>query len=101
MLKSVNVPAGMPVIRAAAKVTGTTVNRGYNVASVTRTTTGVYRVDFTDALPSADYFVSCIAAASDLVCRLSVYNASSIQVYFFNLAGAATDPTGFNIVVSR
>jgi len=90
----------MPIVRAAAKVTGTTVNRGYNVTSITSSSTGVFRVNFTSAIENEDYFVSCLPATNDVICRISVYNTNFIQLYFFNNAGAATNPTGFSVIVS-
>ena len=92
---------GAPVQRAAAKVTGTTVNRGFNVASVTTSGTGIFRVNFTNALDSVDYFVSCMTATNDATCRVSTYATTYVQFYFFDAAGAAINPTGFNVIVSR
>lgn len=97
-----NLPlTGSPVVRASAKVTGTTINRGFNAATVTKIGTGTFRLDFADALPSADYYVSCVAANTDVTARVSVYNTGYVQFYFFDAAGAAADPAGFNVMVYR
>lgn len=48
-------------IRAAVQFNGQNgvINYQYNVSSVTRSSTGVYRVNFTSALPSVNYVVQC------------------------------------------
>ena len=90
--------AGTPVTVAAAHVTGTTINRGFNADSVSKIGTGTFRLTFTDALDNVNYFVSCVAASNDVTVRVSVYNTGYVQLYFFDAAGAATDPTGFSVI---
>jgi hypothetical protein len=90
-----------PVIRASAKVTGTTINSGFNADTVTTSGTGIYRLNFDTTIGSANYFVSCIPTGTDVSARISVYNANYIQFYFFDDTGAATNPSGFNVVVYK
>lgn len=95
-----NLPiTGSPLLRAAAKVTGTTVDSGFNIASVAKIAAGTFRVNFTTALSDANFYVTCVAASNDVTARVSVYNTGYIQFFFFDAAGVATDPTGFNVLV--
>jgi hypothetical protein len=95
------VPSGTPLVRAAAKVTGTTINVSHNVSTVTNPSTGIYKVDFTDTFTgTTNYYVSCIASGSNLTARISIQDSAYIQVAFFDDAGAVADPTGFTITAS-
>ena len=97
-----NLPlTGSPVIRASAKVTGTTINVGFNAAAVVKVSTGVFRLDFTNALQNNNYYVSCIASATDVTARVSAYATGNVQFAFFDAAGALVDPSGFNVIIYR
>lgn len=95
-------PHTTPYIRAAANVTGTTINAGFNAATVTTSGTGIFRLNFTNALSTANYYVSALPTGSDLGVRVSIFNTAYVQLLFFNtVTGAAADPTGFSVTVTR
>lgn len=102
LIDTENLPlTGSPVVRVSAKVTGTTINRGFKANAVVKVSTGVFRLDFTNALQDSNYYVSCIASATDVTARISFYSAGSVQFAFFDAAGALADPAGFNVMVYR
>lgn len=88
-------------VRASVKATGTTVNHGFNVASVSKIGTGIFRVNFTDALADTNFIAVANCTSNDLTCRVSTYNTGYVQLYFFDVAGTATDPTGFNALIFK
>ncbi len=92
-----------PLVRAQGQITtsGLTVAGGFNVASVAKQSTGVFRVNFTKAMPNANYAANAIASGTDVTARESVKNTAYVQFYFFDAAGAAADPVGFDFSVSR
>jgi hypothetical protein len=56
-----------------------TINGSFNTSSVTRTSLGIYQVNYTTVMPNANY--AAVAGLSiDSVVRLDVYTTSSIRV---------------------
>lgn len=85
---------------ASARVTTpTTINKGYNMASITKVGTGIYDCVFTDALPDINYVAIAQAESSDAIPRISTKNTGQVRVVFENRAGTAVDPTSFAIKI--
>jgi len=68
--------------RISLSGTTVTINKSYNISSVTRNSTGYYSVSFSNALPDANYSV---------VGSASVNTASSV-FSFFELFGTGSSP---------
>jgi len=88
-------------------VSGTTVtvNNSYNVTSVTRVGTGDYTVNFTNAMPNANYVVSgtCQTTVSYAIAFGIKYNVAptttSCELYTFTVTTAAlVDSTLYGLV---
>jgi hypothetical protein len=80
-----------------------TISASFNVTSVADNGTGQYTVNFTNALPDANYSVqtSCIATAVNAP-RHTQYNTlavGSVVVYSCDTAGGASDPTSFSVAI--
>jgi len=76
-----------------------------NVTSITDGGVGVYTVNFTTAMPDADYAVetSSIATAANAP-RHTQYNTlavGSVVVYCCDTAGGVADPTSFSVAILR
>ena len=85
---------------ASARVTTpTTINKGYNMASITKVGTGIYDCTFTDALPDTNYIALAQAESGDAIARISTKNSGYVRVVFENRAGTAVDPTSFAVKV--
>ena len=85
---------------ASGRITApTTINKSYNVASVTNPGTGIYEITFADAMPDTNYICIGQAESSDLTCRTSTKTSLLVRLLFFNAAGAATAPTSFCFLV--
>lgn len=105
-----NASGNAPIYAARAWVnfngTGTVAIRGSgNVSSVTDNGNGNYTVNFTLALPDANYSVSATAgdnSLSSLVAHVSDLTTSSFRIYVKNHStDALTDATWVNVVVFR
>jgi len=73
-------------------------NGYFNVSSVTRNSTGNYTVNFTNAMPNANY--SAVAALdSGAVIRVSTYTTSSITVATYNTSFGVFDATTVSVSV--
>ncbi len=92
---------GAPLVRASVKATGTTMDAGFNADSVERIGTGTYRINFTNGLNSTDYYLSCMAANTNVSPRISVYHTDYVQVVFYDNTGTATDVLGFNAIIYK
>ena len=76
-----------------------------NVSSITDNGTGDYTVNFTTAMPDANYAVevSSLASASNAP-RHAQYNTQatgSVVVYCIDTAGGVADPTSFSVAIFR
>jgi hypothetical protein len=91
--------------------TGTVAIRAaYNVSSITDNGTGDYTVNFTTALPDADYSVQCVsqlisgqATWSDQA-QPDGYTASSVKIYtgfFINPTNTARDHSFVHVAIFR
>lgn len=76
------------------------ITAGYNIASVTRTSTGIYVVNFTTAFTSASYAVLLVGVEGSAGFIMSVISqtASSVTVNSFSSAGTSADVANFHIV---
>jgi hypothetical protein len=86
--------------------TGTPAIRGSgNVSSITDNGTGDYTVNFTTAMPDANYSVS--GTAGDVTTNLSssvnpkTYNTGSLQLFTGSAGGTGADRTNVNIAIFR
>jgi len=86
------------------------VRSSHNVASVTRTAAGRYRVTFATPMPDADYCWTALARSSvdSGQQRIAVIRATqdaktpqSVDVSFATSAGSFTDSSEINLVVFR
>jgi hypothetical protein len=73
-------------------------NASYNVSSVTRTTTGSYTINFTNALPDANYAVTAmVQGANSAVNSPALVSGSlatsSFSMFALNNASGLFDPT--------
>lgn len=84
---------------------GTVLRSGYNVSSVTRSSTGTYSVTFTNALPSADYTVVATCGGNNLNTTTTFGNGYTQTTTGFSIVtynantGAAVDVQYGNFVV--
>ena len=99
--------ANQPDIVGAAKAfvnfdgTGNvTIRNGFNVSSITDNGTGNYTVNFTNAMPDADYVVSLAEVGNTIVPSTSTnpsfidvasYSASNLTVRTFKFLGSGND----------
>jgi hypothetical protein len=102
--------AGQASVRAWVNFNGTgtpAIRAAYNLASITDNGAGDYTLNFTTALPNANYAVTGSADFIPGVTALSVvtvrtYTTSNITIDTSNSAnGAKTDPTFVNVAVFR
>jgi hypothetical protein len=96
------------VVKAWAKiaVNGSnvpSVTAGYNVASVSRTGTGAYTINFTNALSSANNAGSChpanVSGIGNLTTAVNSVNTTAMTVLFTLGSGTVTDPTNGNFTI--
>jgi len=88
-------------------VTTVTINGSFNVSSVTRNGTGLYTINFTTALPNANYAASGSASRSSSTSSISylapstntTYTTTAFQFYTTNDAGAAEDSARCGVVI--
>lgn len=85
-------------LKAWAKITGTTVDAGRNVASVTNPGIGAYTVTFTTALASTNYAVF-LSPADQAIFEVGTQATGSVGAVFYDAAGAPLNVTGFFIQV--
>lgn len=80
-----------------------TIRASYNVSSVTKTGTGLYTVNLTNAMPDANYTIVACAGWAALVNILSNFTTSTIPVvtgYFSNTAGSASGADNAQVYIS-
>ena len=106
---SVSVPTAT-VVNGSAKVwvnfngTGTIAARdSFNVASLTDSGTGRYSVNFSTALPDANYAVTSLADGDGYmqINNTSVYSSTAIAVASNNMSNAGIDRTFVSVSISR
>jgi hypothetical protein len=79
---------------------------GYNVSSVTRVGAGVYQVNFTEAMPDANFAVIATPSAQGGVTPATMGSGaasspSAAEVYTSNNLGAQFDPSSVSVAVFR
>ena len=74
-----------------------------NVSSITDTGTGRYTVNFTTAMPDANYAVTALEEGDGYVAinAGSAYNTTAIAVYTNNVSDAGIDRSFVSVVVTR
>lgn len=76
----------------------------YNVSSVTRTSAGIYVVNFATAFANTDFVatVSTVHSASVLIASVnpSVKSTSTQGVVCYTAGGTFTDPSSYNVIVA-
>ncbi len=80
------------------------INGSFNVSSITDNSTGNYTVNFTNAMPDANY-ANCIAAtlqgASVNIPYVVTKTSSSLRVIAYNIGGSAFDATEVDLAFFR
>lgn len=80
--------------------TGTVaINGSGNVTSITDNGTGDYTVNFTNAMPNANYGVSC--GSTTINCAISTATTSGVRVLTTNSGGTATDYAYVGVSIFR
>jgi hypothetical protein len=85
------------IVKAWVNFTGSTavINGSFNVSSVTRTSTGIYQVNYTYAMPNP-YYAASAGTSNDSTIRLDIYQTSTIRV----VTNAATaDPVNVSVAI--
>jgi len=79
------------IAKAWVQFVGTTatINGSFNVISVTRTSTGVYQINYAIAMPNANY-AAVAGTSNDSTIRLDIYAMGSIRVVTNAAGGDAT-----------
>lgn len=79
---------------------------GFNIGSVTRMSTGAFRVAFNNAFPNATNHVPQLTAeyrggytVTSLISAETTFAGYTVQLYFVDSAGVPRDPDGFNLTV--
>lgn len=94
--------AGSFLIGAILGYDGTTdlVKKSFNIASVTHNSSGVYTVNFTNALPDA-YYVALVSAGYSASAHISIASQTTTSIQFLhqgtNVGG--TDVTVLNLMI--
>ena len=88
-------------------VTPATIRASYNVSSVTRNATGDYTVNFTTAMPDANY-AAVLSSKTDTVTDIIAQvpgsaskTASSLRIQSINAAGVARDSQTNDVAIFR
>lgn len=74
-----------------------------NLSSVSRTAKGVYKVNFYNAMPSANYAVAVCCSASGAAKEIVSAHSQTADSFAFDCVaadGTFVDPTNFRIIVS-
>lgn len=97
------------VAKAWVNFVGTTatINGSFNVSSVTRSSTGVYVVNFTTAMPNANYAVSPNAMQSSTLSSNNGFQSSygsltttsvTLGLYYYN--GTPYDAVSYSLIIN-
>lgn len=68
-----------------------TVSQTYNVASIMKTATGVYKITFTTSVAHSGYTALATPADETISCRLTLASTTEVTFSFFTGAGAPAD----------
>jgi hypothetical protein len=86
-------------------VAASMIRASFNVSSITDLGTGEYTVNFTNALPDANYVVVSLNRSPGLTSgdatQADIYATSSIGLVLLNRAGSLYDPTQVNVAIFR
>lgn len=75
-----------------------TVTASHNVASISRSNTGIYVVTFTTAFSSANFAVCGISQEQNRFLAVTAQTASTVTIRVENNAGTAVDPTAISVI---
>jgi hypothetical protein len=92
---------GAPVVFASGSATGTTLDFGFGVSSITTDGTGLFRVNFSVARANTNYLPFATPNATDCFARISTLNTAYVRFAFLDAAGALVNPTGFRFEVKQ
>lgn len=82
--------------------TGTVTIRGsFNVTSITDNGTGDYTVNFTNALPDANFAANTSSGPSGAITQPQNYAAGSYRFTCINTSSTAVDPANVNVSIFR
>lgn len=89
---------------ANIEVSGSTavLKNGGNIASVTRSSTGIFQINFSTSMPHANYAVAGSAeamGAGQEIIGIYSYKTTGFTFDMTNYAGTLTDPTVFSFIV--
>jgi hypothetical protein len=82
-------PGGQILVFANYNGATATLNKGFNISSVTKNGTGDYTFNFTNALPDVNYAVGAISSQSATI--LSTQAVGSVRIATNNSSGVGTD----------
>jgi hypothetical protein len=85
---------------------GATIRASYNVSSVTRTGTGQYTINFTNAMVDANYGCNVTSGGTtnayrDSIATVSGYSTTSVSVITVSTSVAYYDVTAVNVAIFR
>lgn len=99
-------------VRFSVSGSTVTINKNYNISSITRSAAGAYTFNFTNSLTDANYSVvgnSSVSTSSTTVIPsvfgqaaspyYSVPTSSSFTFYYYNFSSAGIDPTYGTVAV--
>jgi hypothetical protein len=100
--------AGGNAVKAWVNFNGTgtvAIRAAFNVSSITDNGTGDYTVNFTNAMPDANYASSCYYSygGSGLfsISNINVVSTSSLRMSIWNSSGAGTDSSQVHVAIFR
>ena len=71
--------------------TPSTINNSFNVASITKTGTGTYTINFTTAMPNANYSIAGMVNADSRTVSIGSLATSSASIRVSNTSAALVD----------
>jgi hypothetical protein len=82
-----------------------TIRASFNVSSVTRTSTGNFTINFTNALPDTNYAPTGTnrspGVTSGSAMQFETYTTTTLAFTTVSAAGAAYDPTQVSVIIHR
>ena len=93
--------AYLGIAKAWAQFNGTagTVTTGFNVSSVTHVSTGLYQINFSTAMPTANYAVVSAVSTNTVVVQVVSQATGNYQIRSLNLVGSLTDDSNMQTTV--
>ena len=79
--------------------TAGTITNSFNVGSITKNGTGDYSVNFTTAMPNANYAISACSSTVAALNSATAQTTSLVRVIGYNSSFSPTDSTVFSVAV--